>query len=201
MESGQGSTSTIRILNLQMFDRVGVTFRGIRRPPQLSGFTSLPTQGSLSALFRRFIAIIALPIWIIVFTTSAMADTARISLELNQLQTINDRCRMTLLSSNHLESDLERLTIELVLLNPEGQVLRFMRIALPTLRAERSRAQIFEAKDITCDRIATMLLNNIVECHIQDVEGQTCADIVSPSSRTNVRFVTFLGTPSEQSAD
>ena len=131
----------------------------------------------------------------------AAAEDAQIALELNRLETVDGRCSITLVSTNGLGADLERLVVELVLFDAERRALRFMRVALPALAAERSRALMFDAEDLDCTGIASILFNGAVECTATGLDAQACAAAIAPSSRAPVPFVTGFAATSPNATD
>jgi hypothetical protein len=131
----------------------------------------------------------------------AAAEDAAISLELNRLETVDGRCSITLVSTNALGTDLERLVVELVLFDAQRRALRFMRVALPALAAGRSRALMFDAEDLDCTGIASILFNGAVECTAQGLDAQTCAAAIAPSSRAPVPFVTGFAATAPSATD
>jgi hypothetical protein len=131
----------------------------------------------------------------------AAAEDAQITLELNRLETVDGRCSITLVSTNALGTDLERLVVELVLFDAERRALRFMRVALPALAAERSRALMFDADDLDCAGIASILFNGAVECAATGLDAQACAAAIAPSSRAPVPFVSGFGTTTPSTTD
>jgi hypothetical protein len=127
----------------------------------------------------------------------AFAETPTIGLELNGLQTIEGRCRITLLLSNGFPSDLERLVIELVLFDNDRNAFRFMRVALSELRANRSHVQAFATDNLECQTIANVLLNDVVECRLQGVEDDICNESILTSSRAPAGFIVGFPVESE----
>ncbi|MBL4756086.1 MAG: hypothetical protein JKY32_00145 [Rhizobiales bacterium] len=125
------------------------------------------------------------------------AGTPAIELELNGLQTIEGRCRITLLSSNRLAIDLERLVVELVLFDSDRHAIRFMRIALSVLAANRSHVQAFVADELECETIANILLNNVVECRLADNDQNDCSEKIRLSSRASAGFIMSFPAASE----
>ena len=99
--------------------------------------------------------------------------------------------------TNGFSSDLERMVVELVLFDSERHAIRFMRVALSPLRAKRSHVQAFAADDLECQDISNVLLNDVIECRLQSVEGDTCSQRVSPSSRESAGFITGFPVESE----
>jgi len=173
--------------------------RLLRRPPAKTGPARPHGRGRWRASKNALAAVILLVSGTL--APPALSEPEKITLELNQLQPLDNGCRITLLSSNRLEKDVERLLVELVLFDNQRRAIRFMRVALPPLSAGRSRAQIFDAKNIACADIADILLNNVVECGIAGIDQGACPDLVAPSSRVGADFVTFFDDPVPSGAD
>jgi len=132
---------------------------------------------------------------------AALAQEAAIALELNRLQTVENKCRITLVSTNAIGADLERVVVEIVLFDGERRALRFLRVVLPALAAERSRAQVFDADGVVCEEVASILFNGAVECTAPGIDDAACANAIAPSSRADIPFVLGFGEMADESIE
>jgi|ERR1051325_6267759 hypothetical protein len=121
---------------------------------------------------------------LLVSLAPVLAEDLRV--ELNSIETAENRCRLTFVIENKGKTALESLKLDLALFNTEGAVYRRMLVDMAPLRASKTLVKTFEA-DGDCARLAAVLVNEVTAC--QPGEPGACQDQLAPSSRVKaVRF-------------
>lgn len=121
--------------------------------------------------------------------THAQQDTgsqARVQVELNKLQDVEDACRVTFLMENGLADEIEVLGFEVAIINEEGLVSGLILMRSGRLPSGRQRVKQFDLPDVDCASIDRLLLNEVVEC--EGVALDRCREAIAASSRGDVSF-------------
>ena len=102
----------------------------------------------------------------LLFTLIALAparaqDTVRV--ELNTLETAENRCRMTFVIENKTARAVDSLKLDLALFNTEGAVYRRMVADMGPVRAAKTVVKTF-ATDGDCAQLGSLLVNEVAAC-------------------------------------
>ncbi|WP_132806471.1 hypothetical protein [Tepidamorphus gemmatus] len=116
----------------------------------------------------------------------------RLDLELNRLEDIDGGCRLTLMFTNGLDVNIEAMSVETVLFDAEGRVIRFLLLKPRPLSSGRTRVQQFDIRDLACPAIARVLLNDVTDCVGEGLDPATCLAAINVTSRDGVAFVTAV---------
>ena len=119
----------------------------------------------------------------LLFTFLALAparaqDTVRV--ELNTLETAENRCRMTFVIENKTARAVDSLKLDLALFNTEGAVYRRMVTDMGPVRAAKTVVKTFAA-DGDCAQLGSLLVNEVAAC--TPGEPNACLDQLALSSR------------------
>jgi hypothetical protein len=119
----------------------------------------------------------------LLFTFLALAparaqDTVRV--ELNTLETGENRCRMTFVIENKTARAVDSLKLDLALFNTEGAVYRRMVTDMGPVRAAKTVVKTF-ATDGDCAQLGSLLVNEVAAC--TPGEPNACLDQLALSSR------------------
>ena len=119
----------------------------------------------------------------LLFTLIALAparaqDTVRV--ELNTLETGENRCRMTFVIENKTARAVDSLKLDLALFNTEGAVYRRMVTDMGPVRAAKTVVKTFAA-DGDCAQLGSLLVNEVAAC--TPGEPNACLDQLALSSR------------------
>jgi phage-related baseplate assembly protein len=119
----------------------------------------------------------------LLFTLIALAparaqDTVRV--ELNTLETAENRCRMTFVIENKTARAVDSLKLDLALFNTEGAVYRRMVTDMGPVRAAKTVVKTF-ATDGDCAQLGSLLVNEVAAC--TPGEPNACLDQLALSSR------------------
>ena len=119
----------------------------------------------------------------LLFTLIALAparaqDTVRV--ELNTLETAENRCRMTFVIENKTARAVDSLKLDLALFNTEGAVYRRMVADMGPVRTAKTVVKTF-ATDGDCAQLGSLLVNEVAAC--APGEPNACLDQLALSSR------------------
>jgi hypothetical protein len=101
-------------------------------------------------------------------------------LELNAVETDNNRCLLTFLIENKTSKAIDSLKLDLALFNPEGIIQRRMITEMGPIRGMRTNVRTFPAEG-ECGQIGAILVNDVTACSVGD-PGE-CMDGLALSSR------------------
>lgn len=139
------------------------------------------------ALTTAFIVVLPAPI----LAQDGTADAApSIAVELNSsLQLENGPCQLTFLLNNGLETDLDSLVFETVLLTKDGAVTRLTLFDMRDLPSGTPRVRQFNVPSLSCDTLGQVLINGVAECSGEGVDPAACSAALTYSSRIDVEML------------
>ena len=125
--------------------------------------------------------------------TAASAETTnldgKIGVELNAVQTLEDRCQLTFLITNGLGKDLASAVYETVLFKTNGQVDRLTLFDFGALPQGRPRVRQFEVPQLQCETLGRVLFNGAHACTGEGITPEACDAGIQPSTLTNVEVL------------
>lgn len=124
--------------------------------------------------------------------TTPDSDVPRVDIELNRLEQLDGGCRLTLMLTNGLPAAIDALSIEAVLFDGDGRVERFLLLKTRPLAMGRTRVQQFDVRDLACEAIGRMLLNDVTECAGEGLDPATCLAAIRVTSRGEIAFVSAV---------
>jgi len=110
------------------------------------------------------------------------------SLELNRLDGIDGGCRVTLVEKNATGSSFSALKLDLVVFDGEGIVTKRVGVDAGPLKAGRTVVKTFDLKDLACESVGRVLINDVLSCEADGFAPDTCLDAVEPRSRAAATF-------------
>lgn len=114
----------------------------------------------------------------------ASADSIRV--ELNALESVQERCRMSFVIGNEAPESLDNLKLDLAVFNPDGIVHRRLVVELGPVRGEKTMVKAFEL-DSPCAQLGSILVNDVTEC--APAAATACLDRLTLASRPEgIRF-------------
>ncbi|WP_200235290.1 hypothetical protein, partial [Thiohalocapsa halophila] len=123
-------------------------------------------------------------------TMPAAASTAgkdepsdAIEIELNKLEPAADACRPYLVFHNRGTTALDALTLELVLFDADGFILRHFTLDAAPLAAGKTSVKLFEIPGVACNAIGRILLNQVTACAGADGALDDCQQRIRAASR------------------
>jgi hypothetical protein len=119
---------------------------------------------------------------------AAAIEPGQFGLELNALQQSDTGCRITFLAENRLGSEIGKASFELALFGADGGIDRLVALDFGALPEGKSRVVQFELKQLACDEIGRVLVNDITACEGGDLTPAACLAALVPSTRTSAGF-------------
>jgi len=136
---------------------------------------------------RLFLSCLAL-----MFTLApAVAEDAaagHLTLDLNALQPAANACRVTFLATNGLAAPLDKATFELAVFGADGAIVRVVSADFRGLTAGKTKVLQFDLKDLVCDGISRLLVNDVTACEGPGVAPGACLAGLETTTRTKVAF-------------
>ncbi len=122
-----------------------------------------------------------------VLPLTAAAD-AGLRIELNKLEQVDEACRAYLLFENGTENAFRSLKLDLVMFGQDGVITKRLAVEGGPLAKGKTSVKLFEISGLSCDSIARVLLNDVIDC--QDVNGDIddCVGAIATSSKNEVDF-------------
>lgn len=118
----------------------------------------------------------------------ARADDPSVMVELNKLEPQGKSCRVFVLISNKSETAYQALKLDLILFRPDGVIERRLALDLAPLRAAKTSVKTFDLDAVECGGIASILINDAIECRSDTAPINDCLDRLSVGSRSGVKF-------------
>ncbi len=116
------------------------------------------------------------------------APSTMVTVELNKLEPVDGACRVYLLLHNGTATSFEKLQIELVSFEPNGEIGQRIAVDLAPLQAGRTVVRLFDLPKVDCRQIAKLLLNDVIACSPPAAAGTSCLDELQPTSRAAPEF-------------
>jgi hypothetical protein len=128
-------------------------------------------------------AILAVPAALLA-ASNEPADSIRV--ELNSLESVQGRCRMSFVIENKGEAAIDSLKLDFAVFGTNGVVQRRLVAELGPLRRAKTVVKAFEIEG-DCASIGSLLVNDVTACAPGDAGA--CLDrLVLASRLSNVRF-------------
>lgn len=135
-----------------------------------------------------FVALIVLAGTVLVVGGSANASNDTIGVELNKLNPEGKGCQAYFVFDNQSGSEYGELKVDLVVFNSEEVVERRFAMDIAPLEAKKRTVKLFELKEMSCDKIGSLLINGVLECKEGKHTRSDCVDRLVPSSRIDVKL-------------
>jgi hypothetical protein len=157
---------------------------------------------SATALRRRRIAEIAVHAAAIVVMAVALAvaepaaaqetagtpEAGKVMLELNKTEDQANGCRIYFVLDNTTTESFEAFKLDLVVFAPDGVILRNLATEMAPLRAAKRVVKMFDLADLACDRVGSLLVNDVLECRAAEPRSD-CVDLLAVDTRAAVLLV------------
>jgi len=127
-------------------------------------------------------AIAALLLAILPFAPARGAQDDSINVELNSVESAQNRCRLAFVIDNKDELPLQTLKLDLAVFNRDGVVQRRLVIEMGPVRRAKTMVRTFEI-DGECLQIGSILVNDVTACAPGDPGA--CLDRLTLSSRVS----------------
>ncbi len=121
-------------------------------------------------------------------TPAPFPASTPITIELNKLETAEKGCRAYVVLNNTSDTAYQSFKIDLVLFQTDGVIGRRFSIDLAPLRPQKKSVKLFEIDGIACDKIGSLLINDVMECKAATGPLDNCLQNLKTSTLTNVQL-------------
>jgi hypothetical protein len=116
------------------------------------------------------------------------ADAPKITVELNKLEPLEKACRVYLMVGNATDAGYSALKLDLVLFQPDGVIGKRVVVDLAPVKPQKRSLRLFDLDGMGCDRIASVLVNDVTDCKGDAGPLDNCVAGLALSSLSNVKF-------------
>lgn len=109
---------------------------------------------------------------------------ARVAIELNAAQQMDQGCKLSFLVTNTHAADIDKAVYETVIFDANGQVSRLTLFDFGSLPSSRPRVRQFVIPGTACDAIGQVLFNGAQTC--DGATAGACAKDLTLSTRTGI---------------
>lgn len=116
------------------------------------------------------------------------AAAGGVALELNKLETTEKGCRVYVVVNNAGDTAYQSFKLDLVLFQPDGVIGKRLALDLAPIRAQKRTVKLFDFDGVPCDRIGSLLVNDMLECRTEAGQQGDCLAGLAVSSLTSVKL-------------
>jgi hypothetical protein len=120
--------------------------------------------------------------------TSPTTSGASVNVELNKLEPVDKNCRAYVVVTNGTETSFKSFKLDLVLFQTDGVIGKRFSIDLAPLRPKKKTVKLFDIDGMSCDKIGSVLINDVMECKSDTGAAENCLQELTASTRTNVQL-------------
>lgn len=111
------------------------------------------------------------------------APAPGLALELNAVTPSETGCRITLLATNRLGTEVTRSAFEIALFGTGGGIERLVSLEFKAMPDGKTRVLQFDIGEIGCDTLSRVLINDITACDGEGLDPGACYAALSTVSR------------------
>lgn len=113
---------------------------------------------------------------------AAAAAEPLLTVELNKLEPTEKGCRVYLVVSNPGTVVYPSVKLDLVTFQPDGVIGRRVAIDIGPVRPVKKAVKLFDIDATACDRIASVLVNDVLECRAESGPVPDCLSRIAFAS-------------------
>lgn len=113
---------------------------------------------------------------------------ASVNLELNKLEPVDSSCRAYLVVNNATNTSYQSYKVDLVLFQADGVIGKRFSLELGPLRPKKKTVKLFDIDAISCDKIGSLLVNDVLECKAGTGAVENCLQDLTTSTLTKVQL-------------
>ena len=139
-----------------------------------------------TAAARRLTALALVPLATLCAGLTARAAPVQgqgLGVELNKLETYDKGCRAYVVINNAGDTGFQSIKLDLVLFQPDGVIARRFAVDLAPLKAAKKTVKLFDIEGLACDKIASVLVNDVLDCK---ADSGPMTDCLSKMTLTSV---------------
>lgn len=109
-------------------------------------------------------------------------------IELNKLEPVEGACRAYMIFENQSGQAYDSLKLDLVMFDSDGVINKRLAVEGAPLPAGKTSVKLFDIKDVTCEQLGRILLNDVLSCRSPTGERNDCLAEIETASRNLVSF-------------
>ncbi len=113
---------------------------------------------------------------------------ASVNIELNKLDPVEKGCRAYLVVNNATPTSYQSFKVDLVLFQADGVIGKRFSLELGPLRTKKKSVKLFDIDAISCDKIGSLLINDVLECKAESGPAENCLQNLTTSTLTKVEL-------------
>jgi hypothetical protein len=119
---------------------------------------------------------------------AARAADEAVSVELNKLEPQDQTCRAYIVVNNESAESYTALKLDLVAFQTDGVIGRRFIIDLAPVRPNKRSVKLFDLEGMNCDRVGSVLVNEVAECKNEAGPVENCFSRLKASSLAKAPF-------------
>lgn len=143
---------------------------------------------SIMTLHSPLLATAALASLVLAVASGPVAAAQGVAIELNKLEATDKGCRVYVVVNNAGEAAYQAYKVDLVLFQPDGIIGKRLALDLAPIRAAKRSVKLFDFDGVPCDRIGSVLINDLLDCRTDAGPQADCLAGLTLSSLTNVKL-------------
>ncbi len=141
-------------------------------------------------MLRRLLGwvVLTLTVWGLGAATAA-AQSPRLALELNKVESSNEGCQFHIVIRNETGSDIEVLGADLVFFDQNGVMANRSNVSFGKVKDNKTLFRTFVFPDLKCGDVSQVLVNEVLQCQLAAETQIDCLDAMDISSRGSIEFI------------
>lgn len=140
-------------------------------------------------MLRRLLGRVVLTLTVLgLGVTSAAAQTPRLLLELNKVESSNEGCQFHIVIRNNTGSDIEVLGADLVFFDQNGVMANRSNVSFGKVKSNKTLFRTFIFPNLNCGDVGQVLVNEVLQCQFARETQIDCLEVMDVSSRADIEF-------------
>lgn len=140
---------------------------------------------NISALSMRLCTFVCLSLLIL---STPVSGQQGLKIELNKLESVEGACRAYMIFQNDSGESYDSLKLDLVMFDADGLINKRIAVEGAPLPVGKTSVKLFDIKDVSCEQLGRILLNDVLSCTGPGGENSDCLARIETTSRNLVSF-------------
>lgn len=106
-----------------------------------------------------------------------------LSIELNNMQSLSDRCRISMIAVNRLSADLAALSFEVEILDKSERASWQFVLLFGALPKGKTRVRQFDLENHSCEQLSRFVITGVRDCRGAGLAPSDCFDVLQVTAR------------------
>ena len=111
---------------------------------------------------------------------------ANVNIEINKTEQKEKSCRVYLVVKNDSDLSFQNFKMDMVLFNQDDIIIKNMALNIAPLQSEKKIVKAFDLKNIKCETVGSILVNNIMQCDAKEKSKPDCISMIQLSSKNDI---------------